>query len=94
MFALHDTVEIQSLIGGADFRDVEVEASTGTLDLPTSKEFLWQYVQSTPLAAAVSMADEEARTALEREVVREWQDYEEDGALMCEQRIVVAHARR
>jgi hypothetical protein len=64
------------------------------LTLPPPKEFLWQYVYSTPLAGIVAKEDEEARTALEREVVNRWQDFEEDGNLMYQQRIVAASARK
>jgi hypothetical protein len=31
-----------------------------SLTLPEPREFLWQYVHSTPLAAAVAQIDEEA----------------------------------
>ena len=59
------------------------------------EEFLWQYVQSTPLAAAVAQADEESRAALERNVVAKWQEeFVEDGALMLQPGIVVATARK
>lgn len=94
VFSLHETTEIQQLMSAAGFHDVHVEASTGTLELPAPKEFLWQYVWSTPLAGVVGKADEAARAALEREVLSEWREYEENGALMCPQRIVVASARK
>ncbi|MGH7587093.1 MAG: class I SAM-dependent methyltransferase [Gemmatimonadota bacterium] len=94
VFSLYDTTEIEGLIGGAGFRDVEAHGRTGTLRLPPAEEFLWQYVQSTPLSQEVSQADEEARKALECDVLPKWQPLEEDGVLMCPQRIVVANARR
>ena len=94
VFSLHEITEIQQLMNVADLRDVHIEASTGTLRLPAPKEFLWQYVQSTPLAGMVGAADEKARAALEREVVSEWREFEEDGALLCPLRFVVARARR
>lgn len=94
VFSLHETTRIQQLMSAAGLRDVQVEANTGTLRLPAPREFLWQYVHSTPLAGMVAAADEGARAALEREVVAEWREFEEDGALMCPQRLVVASARR
>lgn len=94
VFSLHDTAEIEQLLTAAGFRDVDVEASTGTLKLPAPKEFLWQYVGSTPLAGVVGKADEAARAALEREVHSEWREYEENGSLMNPQRIVVGSARK
>jgi hypothetical protein len=42
----------------------------------------------------VTTVAEEALGALERDVVKKWQDFEEDGSLMYQQRIVVATARK
>ncbi|HEX7026647.1 MAG TPA: methyltransferase domain-containing protein [Gammaproteobacteria bacterium] len=94
VFSLHETGEIQQLMSAGGFRDVHVEANTGTLKLPTPKEFLWQYVSSTPLAGVVGKANESACAALEQEVLSEWREYEENGALMSPQRIVVVSARK
>ena len=94
VFSLHDTTEIEGLMGKAGFRDVEVGGRMRTLRLPPAEEFLWQYVQSTPLSQEVSHADEEAREALESEVLPKWQRLEDDGVLLCQQRIVVANARK
>ncbi|NIU11957.1 MAG: hypothetical protein GWN81_24615, partial [Phycisphaerae bacterium] len=68
VFSLHNTDEIQQLLKEAGFDDIEIQANTKMLYLPTPKEFLWQYVYSTPLAAVVSEADERSRIALENEV--------------------------
>jgi ubiquinone/menaquinone biosynthesis C-methylase UbiE len=92
VFSLHDTTEIQKLLSAADFRDIAVQADHKMLTLPPPREFLWQYVHSTPLAGMVAKVDEEALAALEREIVKKWQDFEEDGSLMYQQRIVVASA--
>lgn len=94
VFSLHDRTEIQQLMSQAGFRDIAVQANNKMLNLPPPKEFLWQYVHSTPLAGVVAKVDEEDLTALEREVVEKWQDFEEDGTLMYQQRIVVASARK
>lgn len=94
VFSLHDPTEIQQLMSQAGFRDIAVQANNKMLNLPPPKEFLWQYVHSTPLAGVVAKVDEEDLTALEREVVEKWQDFEEDGTLMYQQRIVVASARK
>src|SRR5215203_237449 len=49
VFSLHDTGELQHLISGAGLREVAIHSDTQTLRLPAPEEFLWQYVQSTPL---------------------------------------------
>jgi ubiquinone/menaquinone biosynthesis C-methylase UbiE len=94
VFSLNDTSELQRLTSDASFRDVAVQANAEMLRLPPPKEFLWQYVHSTPLAGMVAKVDEEERAALERDVVAEWQDFEVDGAMTCQQRIVVVTARK
>lgn len=94
VFSLHDTTEIQRLLSEAEFRDIAVQADHKMLILPPAKEFLWQYVHSTPLAGLVATVDEEALAALERDVVRQWRNFEEDGSLMYQQRIVVATAQK
>jgi hypothetical protein len=94
VFSLHDTTEIQQIISEAGFRDIAVQVNNKMLTLPPSKDFLWQYVHSTPLAGVVAQADEEALAALEREVVEVWREFEEVGNLRYQQRIVNASARK
>jgi hypothetical protein len=78
----------------AGFRDIALQVNEKALNLPPSKDFLWQYIHSTPLAGMVAQADEDALAALEREVVEVWQEFEEDGILKYRQRIVEASARK
>ncbi|MGH9318922.1 MAG: class I SAM-dependent methyltransferase [Vicinamibacteria bacterium] len=94
VFSLHDTPELESLINGARFRDVSVQADTQWLRLPPPEEFLWQYVHSTPLAGAVAQVNDERRGSLERDVVAKWQQFVKDRALMLQVRMVVATARK
>lgn len=54
VFSLHDTAELENLTSTAGFRDVSTQSDVKQLRLPAPKEFLWQYVHSTPLAAAVA----------------------------------------
>lgn len=94
VFSFHDITEIQNLLSEADFRDISVQAEYKLLTLPSPQEFLWQYVNSTPLAGMIANIDEEALVSLERNVVNQWQDLEKDGNLMYQQRIVMASARK
>jgi len=94
VFSLYDTTEIQNLISGAGFRDVSVQADTKSLRLPAPEEFLWQYVYSTPLAAAVAQVNDERRASLEQDTVSKWQEFVKDGALMLQVRMVGATARK
>lgn len=94
VFSLHDADELQRLMSRAGFREVRVQTDAKTLRLPAPKEFLWQYVYSTPLVEAVEQANDEGLAAVERDVVAKWQAFEEDGALVYQQDVVLATARK
>jgi hypothetical protein len=51
VFSLHDPAAVKELLADAGFRKVEVRAAARPLSLPAPREFLWQYVGSTPRAA-------------------------------------------
>ncbi len=92
VFSLHDADRVRGLLADAGFRDLSVQARTTTLRLPQPRAFLWPYLYGTPLAAAVSQADDDSRAALEREVVDRWQDFADDDGLRLDLRSVVAVA--
>jgi ubiquinone/menaquinone biosynthesis C-methylase UbiE len=94
VFSLYDLAEVRDLLGEAGFRDVRVDAQNKELTLPPAKDFLWQYVYSTPLAAAVHDVDDAALAALEDEVVREWGDSTHEGGMKGGQHMVVASGRK
>jgi len=94
VFSLHDTEEIQNLVSGAGFRDVSVQSDTRPLRLPAPEEFLWQYVNSTPLAGAMAPVDDESRGLLERDIVSKWREFVKDRALILQLRVNVATARK
>lgn len=94
VFSLHNAAELQELMIGAGFRDISVQADIKSLRLPSPEAFLWQYVRSTPLVAAVAQVDEERRGLLEREVVAAWQHFVEDQNLRLQLRLLVATARK
>lgn len=94
VFSLYETDEIQRLFEEAGFRDIDVRTEVKTLQLPPPREFLWQYVHSTPLGGLVAQVDDEARDALERAVVDQWRELEDGGALRGQQPITVAAGRK
>ena len=93
VFSLHEPAEVQDLVGDAGFVDIAVRASDKTLSLPPPAEFLWQYVRSTPLVAAVAELDGDGRDALARDVVERWEPMVEDGAFTLDLPVVTATAR-
>jgi ubiquinone/menaquinone biosynthesis C-methylase UbiE len=94
VFSLHEPQELEKLTSGAGFRHVEVRSKGLSVTLPEPAEFLWQYVDSTPLAAAVAQIDDVGRAALERDVVAAWQSFVEDGALIFNANAVLTTARK
>jgi len=94
VFSLHDAAEVEGLLTGAGLRDVSVESHNKQLRLPPPRDFLWQFVHSTPLAASVAGAEEERLASLEREVVPRWQRFVEHRALVVQVRMVTATARK
>ncbi|WP_167784611.1 methyltransferase domain-containing protein [Ramlibacter rhizophilus] len=84
VFSLSDEQELRELMQGAGFHHVEVHRTTTKLGLPPIRDFLWQYVFSTPLADVVAKANEASRCALEREIADRWQEFAPDGSLTCE----------
>lgn len=69
VFSLHDPNEARSLMDAAGFDRIDVEIETMSLRVAPPADFFWQYVHSTPLAAAVADLDHDARASLEAEVV-------------------------
>jgi ubiquinone/menaquinone biosynthesis C-methylase UbiE len=94
VFSLHDPDQLRQDLYDAGFRDVGVDAATKTLLLPAPGEFLWQYLSSTPLAAAGAAIEDDQRVALEHDVLAGWQPMTADGRLVLRVRLVSASARR
>jgi ubiquinone/menaquinone biosynthesis C-methylase UbiE len=94
VFSLHEPQELEKLTNDAGFREVEIRSQTLTLTFPGPGEFLWQYVHSTPLAAAVAQIDDVGRSALERDAVAGLRSFVKDGALAFDARVVLTTARK
>lgn len=81
VFSMHDADELRDLMRSADFREVDVQTKPKELRLPAPRDFLWQYVHSTPMAQMAAQADRARLDALEHEVCSQWQDFVADGSL-------------
>lgn len=69
VFALRDPETLTGLARTAGFRDVEVTVHEVDLRLPPPAEFLWMYINLTPMAPLVAQAPESARLAMESRFV-------------------------
>jgi hypothetical protein len=94
VFRLHVAADLGELLSGSGFAHVNARSKIAPFRLPAPEDFLWQYVHSTPLGAAVAQLDEEVRAALQYEVVAAWQQFTDDGTLILQLGITTASARK
>jgi ubiquinone/menaquinone biosynthesis C-methylase UbiE len=92
VFSMHDVDELSELMRSAGFQGVDVQAKPKTLRLPAPRDFLWQYIDSTPLAETVRQAGEAKRATLERDVCAQWQAFVVDGAMQLQVGMTTASA--
>ena len=81
---------LADLLQGAGFSDVRSKEYTATFDLPGPAEFLWNYINLTPMGALVGDAPEEAKVAMERQVVDAWTPSVVNGRIPVEQPMALA----
>lgn len=94
VFCLHDPDELRQLLDAAGFTDVVVDRHRTTLRIPPPREFLWQYIHSTPMAEAVAQLGEDDRAALEQRMAEGCEPFVDGGALVTEVGMLTAIARR
>jgi ubiquinone/menaquinone biosynthesis C-methylase UbiE len=94
VFSLSAPATIEQLFRDAGFHDVAVRTYSKPLRLPVARDFLWQYVHCTPLTGMLSTLDAARFAALERDVVRRWQPWSDDGGMSYEQGMNVAKAHK
>lgn len=95
VFSLYESGEIEQIFNKAGFSDIDIQSKNKSLCLPESRQFLWQYIYSTPLAQVVLKTDEKARMALETSIVEKWQEFEDEGGFIkYQQPMVTAQARK
>jgi ubiquinone/menaquinone biosynthesis C-methylase UbiE len=94
VFSLYDYETIHKFFHTAGFRDIEIRHEMKRLRLPSPEKFLWQYIESTPLSAALASISNAQRLAIEKEVVAKWQQFVEDTALILDLPDILTTARR
>lgn len=95
VFSLHDPDEARSLTDAAGFDAVRVERISIPIRVGPPAEFFWQYVRSTPLAAPLAELDEQARSALESEVVERCASFVDgDGSTTFEPGLLIVTGSR
>lgn len=93
VFAMDNPDAVAALVGEAGFRDVSATVTTTTFRLPPPAEFVWWYINLTPMAAFVAQATEQAKAAMEQQFVAGVQAHVVDGVTVVEQPMVIATGR-
>lgn len=94
VFSMHDPAAVSTLLSGAGLKAVESTVSTASFHLPPPAEFLWQYINLTPMGPVVAQAPEAAKSALEEQFAQRCAPYVADGETRVEQPMVIATGRR
>lgn len=90
VFSMHDPATHASLLRVAGFEHVASRIYTTTFDLPAPAEFLWQYINLTPMGPFVANAPEAAKDAMEAQVAETWALHVCDGRTPIEQPMILA----
>ncbi len=93
VFSMHDPEAVAALLREGGLREVSARVATATFRLPMPAEFLWQYINLTPMAALVQEAPESARAAMEKQFVDSVQPQVVDGTTVVEQPMVIVTGR-
>lgn len=94
VFSLSDPGVVAGLLQDAGFEDVGSTEYQVPMTLPPPAEFLWEYINLTPMGPIVTQAPEQAQLALEAQFVDACQDLVVDGRVQVEQPIALAWGRR
>lgn len=94
VFAFHDPAEARWLMEGAGFDPVSTETVTLPMRVDPPAEFFWQYVNSTPLAAATAELGDRERAALEADVVERCLPFVDDGRSILDTDLLITAAHR
>jgi SAM-dependent methyltransferase len=93
VFSMHDPDAVAALLREGGLREVSARVATATFRLAAPAEFLWQYINLTPMAALVQQAPESAKAAMEKQFVDGVQPHVVDGTMVVEQPMVIATGR-
>lgn len=94
VFSMSDPDQLSTLLVDAGFTDVRTDRYTVALDFPEPAEFLWNYVNLTPMGALVTDAPDGAKDAVERQVVESWTPHVVAGRVRVVQPMVLALGER
>jgi len=95
VFSIYDPDEYTELLRSVGFSQPQVHRADKSLDLPPAADFLWQYLQSTPIGADVyGRTDANARAALEADVRQNCRPFETASGMTLQVGLTTATARK
>jgi ubiquinone/menaquinone biosynthesis C-methylase UbiE len=94
VFSLHEPTELERAFREAGFADVRVRVDTKTPRLPAPREFLWQYIDSTPMSGPLRQLPQDRQAALENDIVARWAPWVTEEGMSYSQPILVGVARK
>lgn len=94
VFSLNDPDEMRDLLTNAGFEALEIEPGARELQLPSARDFMWQYIYCTPLMALLPQSGNAQTAALERDVVAGWKPWSTGDGMTYRQSVLVSKARR
>lgn len=94
--SLGSAADLKGFIQEAGFREIGIRSASRELRFSSPEDFVWQFVQATPLAmnAAVTQADDSTRASVVSEVAEKLQAYVDDDGLAFPIEAHVATARK
>lgn len=90
VFSMHDPDAVAALLRSAGLGDVDSRPTTATLALPAPAEFLWQYINLTPMGPFVAAAPASAQAEMERTFAEAAAGFVVDGRTPVDQPMVLA----
>lgn len=93
VFSMDDLGSLAALLDEAGFGGIEVSSKPRTFNLGPPDEFLWGYLNGTPLSGAVASAPPARLERLEAEVLAGWTEFIDDGDLVADIPIIEATGR-
>ncbi len=94
VFSMPDPASLGEVLAAAGFENVSSMEYSATLNLPGPAEFLWNYINLTPMGGLVADAPEEAKDATERQFVSACAQWLVEGRMPAEQPVALAWAVR
>ena len=87
---------LEAELAGAGFHEVVVSSNAMAIRFPSPEDFVWQFVQATPMAlfACVNEADAATRSRVVEEMAARLRPYVDDDGLTVRMEAHIASARR